>query len=413
MRVDALVHRAVEALDDSRGRASDVAAELALVLSVSEQHARRVVDLSATLVRRLPQTLAAMESGVLDSCRASKVASATAWLDDEQARQVDSTISSKLAGKNPHQVRRVATYWAMKADPEGAARRASVRRAERSVQLLPGDDGMSTLLADLPAEVASSAYARIDRMARTLRGTNESRTLDQLRADVLAELLLGTNTDGSGAKADVHVYVDLTTLAGLNDNPAQLAGYGPVPASVAREIAHQPSSTWRRIVTDPLTGAPVDVGRHRYRPPAVTDEFVRVRDRECRFPSCHRPAHFGDNDHHIPWSAQGSTSHSNLVNLCRRHHRLKDRPGWTYRLHPDTGAVTITTPSGATYTSDPEPLHDPPPLQRPGALRYEEDPVTRENTTEPGDGGEPSSRRRGLGIGTRTCWPARDGHGLA
>ncbi|MEU6641186.1 hypothetical protein ABZ863_01395 [Saccharomonospora sp. NPDC046836] len=97
-------------------------------------------------------------------------------------------------------------------------------------------------------------------MARTLCGANESRTLDQLRADVFAELLLGSNTDGSGAKADVHVYVDLTTLAGLNDDPAQLAGYGPIPASVAREIAEEPSSTWRRIVTDPLTGAPIDVG---------------------------------------------------------------------------------------------------------------------------------------------------------
>ncbi|MEU6641955.1 DUF222 domain-containing protein [Saccharomonospora sp. NPDC046836] len=362
MWVDASVHRAVDALVDSRGHASDVAVELALLLSVSEQHARRMVDLSTALVHRLPQTLAAMESGVLDSYRASKVASATAWLNDSQAREVDSTIAPRLEGKNPHKVRRVTTYWALKADPEGAARRASVRRAERSVQLLPGEDGMSTLLADLPAEVASSAYARIDRMARTLRGGNESRTLDQLRADVFAELLLGSNTTGSGAKADVHVYVDLATLAGLNDNPAQLAGYGPIAADVARQIAEEPSSTWRRIVTDPLTGVPVDVGRQRYRPPAVTDEFVRVRDRECRFPSCHRPAHFGDNDHHIPWNRQGPTNQANLVNLCRRHHRLKDRPGWTYRLHPHTGAVTVTSPSGATYTSKPEPLHDPPPF---------------------------------------------------
>ncbi|MEU6645997.1 DUF222 domain-containing protein [Saccharomonospora sp. NPDC046836] len=359
MRAEALLHRAVNSLDEHRGHAPDVVAELALVLSVSEQHARRMVDLSAALVHRLPRTLSAMESGVVDSYRASKVASATAWLNDSQAREVDSTVAPRLVGKNPHQVRRVATYWALKVDPEGAARRASVRRAERSVQLLPGEDGMSTLLADLPAEVASSAYARIDRMARTLRGGNESRTLDQLRADVFAELL-GSNATGSGAKADVHVYVDLTTLAGLNDNPAQLAGYGPIAADVARQIAEEPSSTWRRIVTDPLTGAPVDVGRQRYRPPAVTDEFVRVRDRECRFPSCHRPAHFGDNDHHIPWNRQGPTNQANLVNLCRRHHRLKDRPGWTYRLHPTTAAVAVTTPTGTTYTSKPEPLHDPP-----------------------------------------------------
>ncbi|MEU6642513.1 DUF222 domain-containing protein [Saccharomonospora sp. NPDC046836] len=196
-------------------------------------------------------------------------------------------------------------------DPEAAARQTEVRRTERKVQLLHGEDGMSTLLA----EVASASYARVDRVARTLRGTNESRTLDQLRADVLAELLLGSNTAGSGVKADVHVYVDLNTLTGLNNDPAQLAGYGLIAASVARQIAYQRSSTWRRIVTDPLTGAPIDVGRRRYKPPAVTDDFVRVRDRECRFPSCHRPAPFGDNDHHTPWQHNGSTEPSNLVNL--------------------------------------------------------------------------------------------------
>ncbi|MEU6644707.1 hypothetical protein ABZ863_19420 [Saccharomonospora sp. NPDC046836] len=64
MWVDASLHQAINSLDEDRGHAPDVAAELALLLSVSEQHARRVVDLSTTLVHRLPETLAAMESGV-------------------------------------------------------------------------------------------------------------------------------------------------------------------------------------------------------------------------------------------------------------------------------------------------------------------------------------------------------------
>ncbi|MEU6642994.1 DUF222 domain-containing protein [Saccharomonospora sp. NPDC046836] len=361
-RIDALLHKAVDALDDHRGHAPDVAVEVSLLLFMSEPQARRLVDLSATLVRRLPNTLAAMEEGRLDSYRASKVADVTVALSNTQAREVDQVIAPKVEGKGPQQVRRVAQYWATKIDPEAAARRAEHLRSERKIQLLHGEDGMSTLCADLPVAVASAAYARVDQLARALRTADEPRNLDQLRADVLADLLLGRTTTHSGMKADIHVYVDLTTLAGLNDDPAQLAGHGPVPASVAREIAHDANSTWQRIVTDPLTGTPVDVGRQRYRPPAVTDEFVRVRDRECRFPHCHRPAHFGDNDHHQAWQHEGSTNPSNLVNYCRRHHRLKNRPGWVYHLHPDTGAVTVTTPSGATYTSHPEPLHDPPPF---------------------------------------------------
>ncbi|MFK0251463.1 HNH endonuclease, partial [Amycolatopsis azurea] len=44
--------------------------------------------------------------------------------------------------------------------------------------------------------------------------------------------------------------------------------------------------------------------------------------------------------------------------LCRRDHRLKDEPGWTYHLTPD-GTLTITTPTGQTYDSTPPPLHEP------------------------------------------------------
>jgi hypothetical protein len=82
----------------------------------------------------------------------------------------------------------------------------------------------------------------------------------------------------------VFVYVAATTLLGLDDEPAEMAGHGYIPAWLAREISTQPDSVWRRILTDPMTGHPTDLGRTTYRPPAALDEFVRVRDRECRAP---------------------------------------------------------------------------------------------------------------------------------
>ncbi len=160
------------------------------------------------------------------------------------------------------------------------------------------------------------------------------------------------------------VHVDLHTLTGLTDHPADLAGHGPLPAHIAREIAFDPRSTWRRIITDPHTGAPIDAGRHRYRPPRVTDDHVRVRDRECRFPGCHRPSHFTDLDHATDWGNghTGRTDPDNLVGLCRRHHRLKDAPGWSYHLDRATHRLTVHTPSGRTHTTDPEPVLDQPPF---------------------------------------------------
>ncbi|MFD2809804.1 DUF222 domain-containing protein [Prauserella oleivorans] len=204
------------------------------------------------------------------------------------------------------------------------------------MELRHGDDAMATLTADLPAEVASAAYARIDRCARAFRNAGDGRTMDQLRADVFADLLLSGPSGEASVRAEVFIHIDVATLIGLAENPAELAGHGPLPAPIARAIAFDPNSTWRRIITDPHTGAPVDVGRTRYRPPAVTADHVTIRDRECRFPTCHRPAHFVDLDHVIPRQRSGDTNTDNLIGLCRRHHRTKHTPGWRFHL-TDTG----------------------------------------------------------------------------
>ncbi|WAL69657.1 HNH endonuclease signature motif containing protein [Amycolatopsis cynarae] len=115
------------------------------------------------------------------------------------------------------------------------------------------------------------------------------------------------------------------------------------------------NATIRRVITDPMTGTPIEVGRHRYRPSAATKELVQVRDRECRVPGCHRPVQACDLDHVQPWAHGGNTHHANLCGLCRRDHRLKDEPGWHHRM-TDTGALEITTPAGRTYRNEPEPL---------------------------------------------------------
>ena len=95
----------------------------------------------------------------------------------------------------------------------------------------------------------------------------ETRTMDQLRADVLIDLLTGRNVTGRGGVVDIHV--DLATLAKLSEAPGDLAGYGPVIADIARQVAdEQERSEWRFLVTDPGTGEPVHAGITRRRPTA-------------------------------------------------------------------------------------------------------------------------------------------------
>jgi hypothetical protein len=153
----------------------------------------------------------------------------------------------------------------------------------------------------------------------------------------------------------VQVVVPVTTLLGLSEEPAELAGYGPIPAGIARQIAAD--ATWRRLLTDPASGALLDYGRTTYRPPAHLAGHVRARHQVCVFPGCRRPACKCDLDHRVRFP-DGPTSEANLGPACRRHHRCKQRPGWS--LHRDEhGNHHWTTPTGRTYINQPDPLIDP------------------------------------------------------
>jgi hypothetical protein len=144
--------------------------------------------------------------------------------------------------------------------------------------------------------------------------------------------------------------------------PASLPATGRSPAAVARDLAA--GGTWRRILTDPASGRPVDYGTTRYQPPAHLAGLVITRDQTCQFPGCRVPAHRCDLDHGVPYdpaTGTGPTSDINLGPKCRRHHQVKQTPGWSVTQHPD-GATTWITPSGHRYHSQPPPLTDPEPL---------------------------------------------------
>jgi hypothetical protein len=146
---------------------------------------------------------------------------------------------------------------------------------------------------------------------------------------------------------DVRVVVPISTLLGLDDQPAELAGYGPIDAETARRIAADPDATWRRLLTDPVSGTLLDYGTRVYRPPESLARHVMARDQVCCFPGCRQPAERCDLDHGVPYP-HGPTCDANLISLCRHHHRAKTHGGWRWRRNED-GTVTWTAPSGHEY----------------------------------------------------------------
>lgn len=171
----------------------------------------------------------------------------------------------------------------------------------------------------------------------------------------------GTRTATTNVSIQIRVIVPLDALRGDNDEPAELAGYGPITAAQARELAADPSSTWRRLVTDPLSGGIVDFGTTRYRPPPDMAERVITRSQHCQFPGCRVPAHRCDLDHNQPFDPQngtGPTSDANLGPKCRPHYRLKGLRGWQVRQYAD-GSIEWITPTRHRYLVEPPPLTEP------------------------------------------------------
>ena len=225
------------------------------------------------------------------------------------------------------------------AHPAGAARGAAPDAGRR--RLLPDGVPLEGLLSSLSDLVGSSSpwwtpsgTGPIPLPPGLTVRVDVTVPLDQLLPDAAAP-----PARGAGARPP---------SSGPPDAPVLTAGgrSAPVPALLARALAA--GGTWRRIVTDPLSGAVLDVGRTRYRPPAALADLVRARDRSCAHPGCEIPARRCDIDHLRPWARGSTTSLDNLTVLCEAHHRLKHTPGWSL-VRLDDGALQWRTPSGARY----------------------------------------------------------------
>ena len=89
-----------------------------------------------------------------------------------------------------------------------------------------------------------------------------------------------------------------------------------------------------------------------YEATAALRHLVQIRHATCTFPGCRRPAHQCDQDHTLAYDHGGRTCLCNLAPLCRRHHQVKQAPGWTLE-QTSPGVMTWTTPTGRTYTVTP------------------------------------------------------------
>ena len=241
--------------------AEEVGAELRMPRS---QAAGALHDATA-LVERLPATLAALEAGAVDGERAHTMAVLTDSLTDEEAGTVEQRVLARGGRSSRAAFRRAARRAVAAVDPDAVARRTRAAREDRRTWLQPHDDGTVDVGMTVPAELGLAVRQRVAALARRARGPQDTRSVEQVRADVMLALLLGVPTgdlaanEGRAVPVEVRVTVAASTLAGLDEMPGELSGYGGIPASVARELAE--FGHWRKLLYDPVDGTLLGVGR--------------------------------------------------------------------------------------------------------------------------------------------------------
>jgi hypothetical protein len=374
--------------------------ELAMRLGWSRPAASRLVRDGLALGNELMPVADAVRAGLVDTARLRVLTDRLHDRPDQLSWPVLEAVLPEAATRTPTQLAADVDRALLALDPEDAAARLPRAIASRHVchpRRLP--DGMAGLWAVLPAADAARIDATLEATARTARAVGDPRTLDQLRADTLTDLATGSallagvaatrsssnrpvaeraadqawgassardeqRRAGRAApgvripKVRIDVTVALSTLMGLNEQPGELAGLGPIPAEQVRALAA--GGIWRRLVTDPVTGAVLDVGRTRYRPPRPIAEHVLARDQVCAGPGCSVPAHRCDLDHTTEYhgtpangaTTPGTTSATNIGPLSRRCHRLKTDGGFTLR-QVAPGIFEWHTPAGLTYRVTP------------------------------------------------------------
>ena len=342
------------ALDWSGKKLIDYTREqVGAALRLSPGTAERRLSIARTLVARLPATLALLRGGQLTYLHAMKLAEAIAPLDAETGAKIEQRVLTRAPEQTLAQFGTSLRRAVIAADPRRAEQRHQDAVAGRRVVFTPQDDGVTELWALLPADGAALIETVLNSLAS---GQTDDRSADQRRADALVDVfarVLGDPSlpDQHGRRPAIQVSVQLSTLLGCDNQPAQLDGYGPITADMACRLAADESGTWRRLVTDD-TGQLLDYGRKTYRPPASLTDHLIARDRTCTFPGCRRTARLCDLDHAEAWTDGGDTNPANVAALCARHHNAKHHAGWRVK-HRQDGTRTWTSPTGHRYLVPP------------------------------------------------------------
>lgn len=364
---------------ERRGRG--VAAQIALARQESPHRGSTLLGLAKDLATDLPCTHQALREGRLNEFRAQVVAKETGCLSREDRSLIDDEVcgSELIDGLGTGALGGELRKRVAQADPAAVVRRNAKAHEARGVSIRPTPDTMVYLTGLLPVSGGVAAYAALSKQAESLIAQGDERTKNQLMADLLIERITGQAT-AEAVPVNVDVVISDASLLGAGHEPATIPGWGPVPATIAREIiAHaleaETVSFVRSLYADPAGRLVAMTSKQRFAPAGLA-EFLTIRDHGiCRTPWCDAPIRH--NDHVTAAAEGGETSEHNSQGLCVACNLSKQASGWTQHAVDDPSGrhtVETTTPTGHRHRS----RAPAPPMPAPGSRRTASRPLVIE-----------------------------------
>ena len=289
----------------------------------------------------LPRIAGSMAAGKLSY---SKVRAMTRVADESNEEYF---LNIALHGTANHVERLVRSYRRVKESQE--LTREARQQAGRELRWFHDDDGSLVIRARLTAESGAVFLKALDVSAETFSDPVQPRRA--LRADALVRmsesfLASGPQEHTGGDRQQIVVHVDAETLKHDHAGRCELEHGPALAAETARRLSCDAS---RLTIIENEQGEPLNVGRKTRTIPPAIKRALNSRDKGCRFPGCSF-TRYVDGHHVHHWANGGETRLSNLVTLCRFHHRQVHEGNVVVQILDD-GAFRFTRPDGRSFDS--------------------------------------------------------------
>jgi hypothetical protein len=336
-----------------RRRVDSAVHELSLAMTLPVPTIERRVARARRLLGTMPTVWQAWHEGRISTAHVISIDRAACRLvHSASVTALDDTVVDRIARLTPGQASRWLDRWVERTEATEARQRHEKAYADRNTGLRPLGDGMTRITADIRSSDAAAIVQKLTAAAHQLPA-DDNRTIDQARADLLVDTLLGRREGGLGYRAVIGITVPLSSLMGFSDTPGELTDRSAtIPAHIVREAMTDESTLLYRLVTDDIGDLMTVTWLGRFAP-ARLNQVLEFRDGTSVFPTSSVPARMCDTDHSDPWPAD--TNAANTGPLNRRAHNLKTE-GHLKLRQPTPGAFEWTTRTGHTYTRHPEPL---------------------------------------------------------